>query len=205
MLLLCMLFVEKDGMLLSSTQAQNEVPIKQVTKKMESKTQVQNEANPQNEDQMINPLQTQKQLFKIPENAYLESEMLRQERESVERERHLLELEKQQLAALKNEIDEKIARLSEIQDTVQNKIGEQKALIEKYESIQQADIDKKFKHLLKIYTAMPSKKAAALIDKLDTEVGVKLLSKMKGEEVAQILGFIQPEKAADISVRLATP
>ncbi|CAN2048262.1 flagellar protein FlbB [Candidatus Magnetomoraceae bacterium gMMP-1] len=150
-----------------------------------------------------NQIKTEKKLFVDDETSYLESEVLRRQKKELERERQRVNQERRQLEVLKKEIDIKIARLSEIQDTVQQKIDEQKALIKKHNELQQEALDKKFKHLLKIYSSMPAKKSAALIDKLDMDVVVRLLSKMKGENVGQILGYVSPEKAARISERLA--
>jgi len=141
--------------------------------------------------------------YSKPENAYLESEIIQREREKLIRERQKLENERQHLEAVKKEIDQKIARLTEIQSTVQNKIDQQEGLIKKYKTMQETAMDKQFKHLLKIYTSMPSKKSAKLIDKLDIEIAIRLLSKMKGEQVGQILSYVPPEKAANISEHLA--
>jgi flagellar motility protein MotE (MotC chaperone) len=138
-----------------------------------------------------------------PENSYLESEIIQREREKLIHERQKLENERQHLEGVKTEIDQKIVRLSEIQETVQKKIKHQEELIKKYQEMQQTTMDKQFKHLLKIYTSMPSKKSAKLIDKLDIEIAIRLLSKMKGEQVGQILSYVPPEKAANISEHLA--
>jgi len=96
------------------------------------------------------------------------------------------------LTTLKQEIDVKLARLEKIQDVIQTKLDEQKALG-----------DERIKHLIKIYTTMPPKKAAGLIEKLDMNVIISLFSSMKGENVGQILPYVSTEKAAAISERLA--
>jgi len=147
--------------------------------------------------------ETQSNFFSNPDNSFLETEVVEREKQTLERERQVIELERQQLVELKKEIDTKIARLTQIQKSVQQKIDEQKALIQQQEEIKVAENEKHFKHLLKIYSSMPSKKSAALIDNLDMEIAIKLLSKMKGENVGQILGYVPPEKAARISERLA--
>ncbi|MBF0449165.1 MAG: hypothetical protein HQK75_00155 [Candidatus Magnetomorum sp.] len=148
-------------------------------------------------------MEQQNHFYAKPENAYLESEIIQRERETLIRERQKLENERQHLDSVKKEIDQKIARLSEIQVTVQNKIKQQEELIKQYQVMQETAMDKQFKHLLKIYTSMPSKKSATLIDKLDIDIAIRLLSKMKGEQVGQILSYVSPEKAASISEHLA--
>jgi len=117
---------------------------------------------------------------------------LEQKRAQIEVEKRLLEEERKQLTTLKEEIDLKLARLEKVQDAIQSKLDEHKALG-----------GQRIKHLIKIYTTMPPKKAAGLIEKLDMEVIISLFSKMKGENVGQILPYVSAEKAAAISERLA--
>jgi flagellar motility protein MotE (MotC chaperone) len=116
---------------------------------------------------------------------------LEQTRAQIEVERRRLEEERKQLTALKQEIDVKLGRLEKMQDAVQSKLDEQKVLG-----------NQRMKQLIKIYTTMPPKKAAGLIEKLDMNVIISLFSKMKGENVGQILPYVSAEKAAAISERL---
>lgn len=119
-------------------------------------------------------------------------EALEHKRAQIELERRLLEEERKRLTGLKQEIDVKLGRLTKIQNSIQARFDEQWSIH-----------DNRIKHLIKIYTAMPPKKAAALIEKLDMEVIVTLFSKMKGENVGQILPYVSGEKATKISERLA--
>ncbi len=119
-------------------------------------------------------------------------EILECKRAEIETERRQLERERKQLTALKQEIEAKIIQLSEIQDGIQRKLDEHKTIG-----------DNKIKHLIKIYTSMAPKKAAALIEKLDMKVVMELFSQMKGEQVGQILPHVSSEKAANISENLA--
>lgn len=118
--------------------------------------------------------------------------LLEQKRAQIEVDRRLLEEERKQLTTLKEELELKLARLEKVQDAIQSKLDEHKALG-----------DQRIKHLIKIYTTMPPKKAAGLIEKLDMEVIISLFSKMKGENVGQILRYVSAGKAAAISERLA--
>jgi len=148
-------------------------------------------------------MEQQNNFYAKPENNYLESEVIQREREKMIRERQKLENERQHLETVKKEIDQKIARLSEIQETVQKKIKKQETLIAEYKAMQESTMDSQFKHLLKIYTSMRSKKSAMLIEKLDMDIAIRLLSEMKGEKVGQILSYVSPEKAAALSEQLA--
>jgi flagellar motility protein MotE (MotC chaperone) len=148
-------------------------------------------------------MEQQNDFYAKPENNYLESEVIQREREKMIRERQKLENERQHLETVKKEIDQKIARLTEIQTTVQKKIKKQEDLITQYKSMQESTMDNQFKHLLKIYTSMRAKKSAMLIEKLDMDIAIRLLSNMKGEKVGQILSYVSPEKAAALSEQLA--
>jgi len=119
-------------------------------------------------------------------------EILECKRVQIEMDRRQLERERKQLTALKQEIEANLIKLSAIQDSIQRKLDEQKMIR-----------DNKIKHLIKIYTTMAPKKAAALIEKLDMEVIIELFSNMKGEHVGQILPHVSSEKAAEISEHLA--
>jgi len=50
---------------------------------------------------------------------------------------------------------------------------------------------------------MKPRKAASLIERLNMDFSVELLSKMKGDVVGNILSFVDIEKAARISEQLA--
>ena len=119
-------------------------------------------------------------------------EILERKRAEIETERQQLERERKQLTAFKQEIEAKLIQLSEIQDSIQRKLDEHKIIR-----------DNKIKHLIKIYTTMAPKKAAALIEKLDKELIMELFSQMKVEQVGQILPHMSAENAAKIGEHLA--
>lgn len=123
---------------------------------------------------------------------HISPETLEHKRLQIEKERRELKQERERLDALKEDIAGKLVRLAEIQAEIQTKLDEKKAIREE-----------RVKHLIQIYTTMPPKKAAALIDKLEMDVIVSLFSRMKGDNVGQILPYVSPEKAANISERLA--
>lgn len=124
-----------------------------------------------------------------PKNGLVALEMKRIELEEKEKR---LEAERRRLNALKKDIDEKLSEITRIQEAVQNDL-------ERKEAAQSGRI----KHLIKAYQAMPARKAAVLIEKLDMDVIIALFSQMKGENVGQILPYVSAEKAAKISERLA--
>lgn len=61
---------------------------------------------------------------------------------------------------------------------------------------------KQYVELAKLYTTMPAKNAASIVENLSLEESVTVLTKMKAEQRAEILVKMDPKKAADISVLL---
>lgn len=119
-------------------------------------------------------------------------ETLERKRIDLEKEKKEIDAEKESLNTLKDEIDRKVVELTKLQETIRNDL-EQKKIVQ----------ENRIKHLIKVYTTMPPKKAAALIEKLEMEVVMELFSQMKGENVGEILPYVSPEKAAKISEQLA--
>jgi len=93
-----------------------------------------------------------------------------------------------ELRAIQQEINNKIAKLTKLRNEIRSEIARKKAAE-----------GQKLKHLIKVYAAMKPQNAAGLIEKLDKKLAVKLLSKMKGEDVGKILSYVDIEKAAIIS------
>lgn len=93
-----------------------------------------------------------------------------------------------ELRAIEQEINNKIAKLTKLRNEIRSEIARKKAAEEQ-----------KLKHLIKVYAAMKPQNAAGLIEKLDKQLAVQLLAKMKGEDVGKILSYVDIEKAAIIS------
>ncbi|WP_334072983.1 MULTISPECIES: MotE family protein [Paenibacillus] len=98
-----------------------------------------------------------------------------------------------QLAA---EQETKTKELQEQLDTAQNAEEEQKKAEE------EAAYLKEVKKLASIYSAMSPSKAAAIFDKLTTDETLQMFSVMSNESKVAILEKMDPEKAANISIRL---
>ena len=103
-----------------------------------------------------------------------------------------LEKDRTELTAIQEEINNKIAILTQLRNEIKSELDNNKTFE-----------DQNFKHVVKAYLAMKPQKAASLVEKLDLRFAVKLLSKMKGDTVGNILSFVDIEKAAEISERLA--
>ena len=62
--------------------------------------------------------------------------------------------------------------------------------------------DTKITHLVALYSSMEPARAAVIMDKLNMDTIVRILSNMKGKVAGQILAAMDPEKGATISERL---
>ncbi len=104
---------------------------------------------------------------------------------------------------LKAELDEKLEKLDEVHRQIKvslekfNKKESEKELLKKQKE------ERKLGQLVKVYTSMKPKQAGAIINKLDILIAEKLFLRMKGEVAGRILSYVDSEKAAKISERLA--
>lgn len=113
--------------------------------------------------------------------------LIRKKTELEQEERRLAKKEAE-LKAIQEDINEKIRKLTLLRDEIRAEIDRKTAAE-----------DQKFKHLIKVFSAMKPQNAADLIEKLDKKLAIALLSKMKGDSVGQILSYVDIDKAAKIS------
>ena len=111
-----------------------------------------------------------------------------QQKAEFEKEEKRIANKKAELLAIQDEINKKIAMLTTIRDEIRAEKDKKTAAEEQ-----------QFKHLIKVYSAMKPQNAAELIERLDINLAIELLSKMKGDDVGKILSFVKIEKAAKIS------
>ncbi len=128
---------------------------------------------------------------------------LEKKRQELKVEEDELKKEKERLEALKKEIETKIEELAQIQKKLDETLNQKAQQENQREQQRLAAIEAKYKHLVKVYTSMKPKTAAALIDKLDMKVVMSLFSRMKGEQIGQILTYVNRDRAAKISEMLA--
>ena len=103
-----------------------------------------------------------------------------------------LAMKKQELMAIQEEINKKIEALTRLRNEIREQMTQKKTMEEA-----------KLRHLIKAYSTMKPQKAASLIEKLDIDFAIELLSNMKGDSVGSILTFVEVGKAAKISEGLA--
>lgn len=109
------------------------------------------------------------------------------------------------LKAKEDELARKERSLRTLEQNLDKKLADLNALEARLKKmIADADVlkDQKIKHLVGVYTAMKPKSAALVIESLDKDLAVKILSGMRGRNAGEILGFVDPKKAASLSEAL---
>ncbi|MEK6590101.1 MAG: hypothetical protein AABZ11_05420 [Nitrospinota bacterium] len=116
-----------------------------------------------------------------------------------------LEKKREELAKKEDEIKLKEEQLNLIQQNIQQKLNDLETIksgIEKLILLRKDLEEKSINHMVKVYSAMSPAEAAAQIEKLDKDITIQILSRMKGKSAAKILGNINPALAAQISEQL---
>ena len=130
-------------------------------------------------------------------------EGIEQKQLALKKQEAKLRKERQQIETIKQEVELRIDALS----TAQKKLEVTLAAIKEKKDQQQQRIaqaeDAKIKQLVKVYTSMKPKTAAALVDKMDMNIVLEMFSRMKGEQIGQILSYVNIDRAARISESLA--
>jgi flagellar motility protein MotE (MotC chaperone) len=121
----------------------------------------------------------------------LDLEFLKKRESQLEKREEDIEKKKNELLAIQDDITRKIAILTQLRDEIRAEMERRKTLDEM-----------KLRHIVKAYSAMKPQKAAGLIEKLDIDFAIELLSNMKGDIVGDILSFLDTQKAAKISEKL---
>lgn len=99
-----------------------------------------------------------------------------------------IKAEEQKIVALKKEVMEKIDLLKSLENKLTSKLDAEKT----------SDI-KNLKDLAKVYEASPPQKAAAMLEKLEVRTAAGITINMKRERAGLIWGYLNPQKAVDIT------
>ena len=130
-------------------------------------------------------------------------EGLEEKRESIRKREEALAKELERLEALKEEIDGKINELA----TIRKQVEESLARLEKKETAAEAERraaeERKIANLVKLYSGMKPKKAAAIFNNMELSVARKIFARMKGDKAAKILAAVDSGQAARITELLA--
>ncbi|MCX8044266.1 MAG: hypothetical protein N3B18_09090 [Desulfobacterota bacterium] len=141
----------------------------------------------------------------IPDNASQTNQVQATEPWSIElakalqeRERELtaredaLRHEEERLNDLKRDIQERIQSLASLEKKISDLISAKKSIEEE-----------KLMKLAKVFEETPPEQAGPLLSKLDVDIAAELLLKMTGRKAGKIWGYVDPNRAVDISKALA--
>jgi len=130
----------------------------------------------------------------LPDSEEMEIIMqLRQRRELLENRERNLNLQGQLLASTEKRIDDKILQLQ----TLEVKIKEHLRLFDERE-------DGQLKSIVEVYEKMKPKDAAPRFERLDIQIQLDLVTRMKAAKVAALMEKMSPKAATDLTKELAT-
>ncbi|SMF68004.1 Flagellar motility protein MotE, a chaperone for MotC folding [Tistlia consotensis] len=114
---------------------------------------------------------------------------------------------RQQIDERAAEIDQRASLLSAAEKRIDEKIGHMEdlkkqidGLLVKYDDQE----EKQMKSLVKIYENMKPKDAARIFEKLDMDVLLSVIERMKERKSAPVLAQMNPDRAQEITLELAT-
>ncbi|MGQ9813011.1 MAG: MotE family protein [Dissulfurimicrobium sp.] len=105
-----------------------------------------------------------------------------------------LEKKSKDLDLVKNELDTKIKELKDLKTDLEGSVNTIK-------SASQSE----FQHMIDIYSFMDPQKAAAMLDKMDDRTVIQMFKGMKSKKVAQIMSFMDTDRAARVGAELTKP
>ena len=136
-----------------------------------------------------------------PEQVVLDG--LKQRKEKLEKAEKKFLFEKKKLERIKQEINEKLEKLTALQVQIDSNFTLLKNEVKKRQVKEREEFEKKIGSLVKMYSGMKPKKAAKIIDKIDLETAKQIFLRMRESLSAKILSHVESEKAAKISEYIA--
>jgi flagellar motility protein MotE (MotC chaperone) len=109
------------------------------------------------------------------------------------RERDLAERE-QDLRAAESRVNQRVAELTELREALEQQVGEVGELTEE-----------RIIGVVRMFEAMRSKDAAAVMTELSAEDGVRVLDRMNRTKAGKLLAAMHPVQAADLASRMSQP
>ena len=138
-----------------------------------------------------------------PDPAKVVLKGLEEKRQSIEKAQKTLAQERKDLEKYEEQIDEKLTSLEAVKKQIQDDLALLDQKKSQKELEKEAAYENKINRLVKMYSAMKPKNAALIVDKMDLEVAQEIFFRMREASASQILSFVDSEKAAKISERLA--
>ncbi len=128
---------------------------------------------------------------------------LEEKKAMIDKQQKAIEQEKKELDAFKEQIDEKIESLTAMKKQIEGDLALLDQKKTQKEKEKDAEYEEKIVRLVKMYAGMKPKNAAQIVDKMDLEVAQEIFMRMREASASEILAFVDSEKAAKISERLA--
>lgn len=128
---------------------------------------------------------------------------LEAKRLALEARAEAISLEEKKLKELKAELDEKREELETLRQQIETSLTRLESMEQAVNEARRAEEEKKIKQLVKLYSNMKPKKAAGIVNAMDLTTAQRLFMNMKGDLAGKILAYVEPDRAARISERLA--
>jgi flagellar motility protein MotE (MotC chaperone) len=128
---------------------------------------------------------------------------LEDKKTQVEKEHKALLEQQKELALFEEQIDEKLENLNTLKKQIEDDLALLNQQKSQREQEKEAAYEAKIGRLVKMYAGMKPKDAAQIVDKMNLEVAQEIFLRMREASASQILSFVDSEKAAKISERLA--
>ncbi len=119
-------------------------------------------------------------------------ESLAARRREIEARARDLDMREKLLAAAEKRLDEKIAKLKELRDSIESMFASA-----------DAENEAQIASLVKMYERMKPKDAARIFDKLDLKVLIEVVDRMKEAKAALVLAKMNVDKARTVTLELA--
>jgi len=117
---------------------------------------------------------------------------LRQRRQELDARERVVAARESVLAAAERKLDQRVAELQALQQH-----------LEALEAARQQRQDASWQSLVKLYTSMKPRDAAKIFDDLDTPVLLEVVDRMNERKAAPILAAMQPDRAREVTEKLA--
>lgn len=118
---------------------------------------------------------------------------LAQRREQLEQRSREIDLRESLLAAAEKRIDDRLAELKKLEASI-------KQIVQQYDKQEEQNLQ----GLVKVYENMKPKDAARIFEKLEPNILLGVVERMKEAKLATVLAEMSPATAQDLTVRLAT-
>lgn len=128
---------------------------------------------------------------------------LEEKKKAIESQEAGLKQAKKELEAFEEQLDEKLSSLKELEKQIKQDMELLAQKKSQKEQEEEAAYEAKIGRLVKMYAGMKPKQAAEIVNKMNLEVAQEIFLRMREASASGILAFVDSEKAAKISERLA--